>query len=374
MKIAVNTRWLLPNKLEGFGWYTFHILSRLADKLPNATFIGLTDRTIQTPLIEKINVDFKTIRPPARHPLLWSVWNQISIPLALRRHKPDIYFSPDGFLPYRLNIPSIVTIHDLNFEEKANYINPKAEAYYRKHIRRSAQVADHVLTVSDFSKQDIESRYAIPNNKVTRIYNGPQKEFADLRQQTKSVQQRYALDNPYFLFVGAQNPRKNLHRIFMAFDGFKEKHHTPHKMVLVGEKMMWDEQIELAYKNMVHQSDVIFTGRLSEHELNRVYSAATALLYPSLFEGFGMPIIEAFASGSPVITSLSSSMPEVAGDAAILVDPTRIEELVTAMETVVFEEGVATNLLKLGFARAQLFNWNKAADETVTIINNLMDA
>ena len=341
MKIAVNTRWLLPGKLEGFGWYSFHILSRLADKFPNVTFVGLNDRSIPAPLIEKLNVEFRTVFPPARHPLLWTIWNQFSIPTALRSLKPDLYFSPDGFLPYRLKTPTLVTIHDLNFEEKANYINARVEAYYRKHIRRSAEVATHIISVSDFSKKDIETRYSIPKQNVTRIYNGPQKDFHDLHQQRKSVQQQYAFDHPYFLFVGAQNPRKNLHRIFQAFDGFKEKHATAHKLILVGEKMMWDEQINLAYKNMIHQSDVIFTGRLPEEELNRVYSAAAALLYPSLYEGFGMPIIEAYASGTPVITSLSSAMPEVAGDAAVLIDPTRFEEIVMAMEKITFEEGAA---------------------------------
>lgn len=374
MKIAVNTRWLLPNKLEGFGWYSFHILSRLADKFPNATFVGLNDRSIESPLIEKINVEFTKVLPPARHPVLWTIWNQLSVPAALQKIKPDLYFSPDGFLPYRIKIPTLVTIHDLNFEEKANYINPRVEAYYRKHIRQSAKVASHIITVSKFSKSDIESRYNIDKNKVTRIYNGPQKDFIDLHQQQKSVQQRYALDHPYFLFVGAQNPRKNLHRIFQAFDGFKEKHATPHKLILVGEKMMWDDQIELAFKNMMHKDDVIFTGRLSEEELNRVYSAATALLYPSLYEGFGMPIIEAFASGTPVITSLSSAMPEVAGDAAVLIDPTRFEELVMAMDKIVFDDGVAQDLIAKGFERAKAFSWDDAADQTAHIIKSLLHA
>ena len=371
MKIAVNTRWLLPNKLEGFGWYTYHILSRLADKFPQASFVGLNDRQIETPLIEKINVEFVHVLPPARHPILWTVWNQYAVPLALRKIKPDLYFSPDGFLPYRLNIPKVTTIHDLNFEENAQYIDPRVEAYYRKHIRKSAEVADHIFTVSDFSKHDIEQRYGIAKHKVTRIYNGPQKVFDDLHQQRKSVQQRYASDHPYFLFVGAQNPRKNLHRIFKAFDGFKEKHGTPHKLVLVGEKMMWDEQIDMAFKNMVHQADVIFTGRLPEHELNRVYSAATALVYPSLFEGFGMPIIEAFASGTPVITSLSSSMPEIAGDAALLIDPTRMEELVMAMEKIAFDADIASDLIDKGFARARAFDWDHAAEQTAEIIKSI---
>jgi glycosyltransferase involved in cell wall biosynthesis len=292
----------------------------------------------------------------------------------LSRIKPDIYFSPDGFLPNRGNYKKLATIHDLNFEEEDAFLQPKVKQYYQKYIRAAAECADHIFTVSAYSKKDIEERYGIPAEKVSYAHNGPQQKFVDLHKFAQSVKQRYAHTHPYFLFVGAQNPRKNLHRIFQAFDAFCEASQTDHRLLLVGEKMLWDDDINLAWKNMQHQDRVDFTGRLKSKQLNHVYSAATALVYPSLFEGFGMPIVEAFQSGCPVITSLSSSMPEVGGDAALLIDPTRYEEITEAMMKVAKDDHLREELQQKGFARAKQFNWNKAGDLVVSKIKQLMHA
>jgi glycosyltransferase involved in cell wall biosynthesis len=314
------------------------------------------------------------VYPQARHPYLWYVWNEFCVPFTLGRIKPDIYFSPDGFLPRRGNYQKLTTIHDLNFEAEESFLQPQVQNYYQKHIRAAAERADHIFTVSEYSKKDIEERYEIPSDKVSYAHNGPQQQFVDLHMFSQSIKQRYAHTHPYFLFVGAQNPRKNLHRIFQAFDAFCEASQTDHRLVLVGEKMLWNEAINLAWKNMQHQDRVDFTGRLKSKQLNHVYSAATALVYPSLFEGFGMPIIEAFQSGCPVITSLSSSMPEVAGDAALLVDPTRYEEIFKAMKKMVKDDALREELRQKGFERAKLFSWQKAGDLVVDKIKALLHA
>jgi glycosyltransferase involved in cell wall biosynthesis len=363
VKIAINTRWLLPGRREGIGWYTYHIVKRLINELPHADFHLMYDRKIKTPLIAGVNVTNHVVYPQARHPLLWTFWNEITVPAALGRIRPDVYFSPDGFLPKRGNYAKIVSIHDLNFEEGSAFLQPNAQHYYQKYIRAAAVRADHIFTVSDYSKKDIEKHYNIPAKKVSFAHNGPQQEYSDLHSDGHRTKERYAQSQPYFLFVGAQNPRKNLHRIFQAFDAFcqvVETGQTPYKLVLVGEKMLWNEEINFAWKNMRHQDRVIFTGRLTTNELNKVYSAATALVFPSLFEGFGMPIIEAFASGCPVITSHSSSMPEVAGNAALLVDPIQHEEITRAMLTIANDEALRKQLRQRGFARAKVFNWDAA--------------
>lgn len=374
MKIAVNTRWLIPDKCEGFGWYTQHVLKRLTNNMRDAQFVFFTDRKPSSYLVENLNVQYKTVYPPARHPYLWYVWNEISIPFMLKKTGADLYFSPDGFLPSGIKIPSIATIHDLNFEDEPSYLSPRVQAYYKKYMRLSANAASHILTVSDFSKKDLETRYQIASGKVTAVHNGPQKKFENLRKMKVSTQQRYGRNKPYFLFVGAQNPRKNMHRILAAFDALKSKTNLQHKLLFVGEKMRWDENINAAWEKMSHQEDVIFTGRLSTTELNKVYSAATALVFPSLHEGFGMPIIEAFAAHCPVITSTTTAMPEVAGNAALLVNPTETSAIEKAMQNLAESLPLREELREKGAARAKDFKWNKVAKTTEKIIQNLLDA
>jgi len=374
VKIAVNTRWLLPNKLEGFGWYTYHVLNRLADLLPEATFYFLVDRKLDGRLIEKLNVEYVRLFPPARHPYLWYIYNEISIPLALNKIKPDLYFSPDGFLPSNLKIPTITTIHDLNFEEEQNFLKKNVRRYYKKYIRQAANSADHIFTVSNFSKKEIVQHYSIDNTKITAVHNGPQELFRDFSNRKVTTQQRVAGAHPYFLFVGAQNPRKNLHRIFRAFDSWVTKYEGNQHLVLVGERMLWDEEIQLTWKNMQHKDRIHFTGRLSTTQLNHAYSAATALVYPSLHEGFGMPIIEAFASGCPVITSLATAMPEVAGQAALLIDPTSEEEIINAMQKVASNKEFQNDLRQKGLERAKLFSWEHITKQLADQIKKMTRA
>jgi glycosyltransferase involved in cell wall biosynthesis len=374
MKIAVNTRWLLPDKLEGFGWYTYHVLQELTRLFPEAEFHFFYDRKIASPLLESLEIHNHIVWPAARHPYLWHFWNQFSVPFMLKKIKADIYFSPDGFLPATLNIPALVTIHDLNFEAKDAFIKPQPKRYYQKHIRASAKMATHIFTISRFSTNDLITRYEVPPEKVSWAYNGPQKEFIDLHRFSQSTRQQFAGAHPYFLFVGAQNPRKNLHRIFQAFDAFCAKSNTRTALVLAGEKMLWDDEIEMAWQNLQHKDLVFFSGRVSSEDLNHLYSTAIALVFPSLFEGFGMPIVEAFYAGCPVITSLGSSTAEVAGDAALLIDPTRFEEIETAMEKIANDAALAEQLRQKGFARAPLFNWKSGAAQIAEKIRELTGA
>jgi glycosyltransferase involved in cell wall biosynthesis len=374
MKIAINARWLIPEKLEGFGWYTMHVVQRLSRLLPDAVFYLITDRKLSDHLVENINVRYYVLPPPARHPYLWYIWNEISVPLLLKKLKPDLYFSPDGFIPSGLKIPTLATLHDLNFEADHNFLKPNIQQYYKKHYRKAANQATHLLTVSSFSKNDIVERYGIDPSKITVTQNGPQAAFSDMRHIKRSTRQRYAAGRPYFLFVGAQNPRKNLHRILMAFDMYASLPGSNHHLVIVGEKMHWDQDINEAWAALEQKDRVHFTGRLSTYELNRVFSAATALVFPSLYEGFGMPILEAFLACTPVITSRVTAMPEIAGDAALLVDPTSIEAITDAMRSLSANPDLCTDYAARGLARAELFSWDKTARTTAKIIKDLTDA
>jgi glycosyltransferase involved in cell wall biosynthesis len=373
VKIAINARWLLPDKLEGFGWYTLHIVHRLSKLMPEATFHLITDRKVE-PLAINLNITYHVVPPPARHPHLWFVWNEISVPLFLKFIKADLYFSPDGFIPSNLKIPTITTIHDLNFENDDIAMPLQVRKYYKKHMRKAAEKATHIFTISQFSADDIAERYGISKEKITVAYNGPQKVFSDLRNMKRSTRQHYAGARPYFLFVGAQNPRKNLHRIFQAFDAYASLPGSNHHLVLVGEKMLWNEEIQQAWDGMQHQQKVHFTERLSTAELNRVYSGATALVFPSLHEGFGMPVVEAFYAACPVITSKTTALKEVASNAALLIDPADVSEITEAMGTLSAQPDLCLDYIARGLARAEFFRWDDAAHKLVQTIKLLLDA
>lgn len=373
MKIAINARWLLPGKLEGFGWYTYHMIKRLARLMPEASFHLLVDRKTKN-LVENLNISHHVIPPQARHPYLWHVWNEISVPLFLKYIKADLYWSPDGFLPSNIKIPTITTIHDLNFESDDIDMPPEVRKYYRSQIRRAAHASSHIFTISQFSAKDIAHRYNISKTKITLAYNGPQEVFSDLSHIKRSTRQQYAAGRPYFLFVGAQNPRKNLQRIFRAFDAYASLPGSNHHLVLVGEKMLWNKEIQQAWDDMEHQSKVHFTGRLATIELNKIYSAATALVLPSLYEGFGMPVVEAFSARCPVITSNTTALKEVAGNAALLVNPTNEIEITKAMGTLSTQPDLCLDYMARGLARLDKFNWDQAALSLKKTMLTLLDA
>ena len=241
--------------------------------------------------------------------------------------------------------------------------------HYKKFFPKFAQKAQRIVTVSEFSKQDIVDCYHIDPQKIDVAYNGVNELFTPIGESEKeSIRARYSEGHPYFMFVGSLHPRKNLARLFTSFDRFKTQHDNDVKLLIVGEKRWWTEPIQKAYDAMQCKEQVVFTGRLSAEELHKVTASALASVYVSYFEGFGIPILEAFRCDTPVITSKVTSMPEVAKDAALLVDPFNEDDIAEAMLKVQDEE-VRRSLVAKGRERAMDFSWDKASE---AIWNSLM--
>jgi glycosyltransferase involved in cell wall biosynthesis len=266
-------------------------------------------------------------------------------------------------------VPQVVEFHDLNFEHFPGDM-PKIHLWhYKKFFPKFARKAKRIVTVSEFSKQDIVDCYQVNPDKIDVAYNGVNEIFKPLSEaEQKIVRAHYSFGHPYFMFVGSLHPRKNLARLFTAFDKFKKRSHNDVKLVIVGEKRWWTEPIQRAYDAMSCKEDVVFAGRLSAEDLHRVTAAALASVYVSYFEGFGIPILEAFKCDTPVITSNVTSMPEVAQDAALLVDPFNEDDIADAMVKVL-DEDVRKTLVEKGRKRAEDFSWNQAAE---VIWNSLM--
>lgn len=363
MKIAVNTRLLLKDKLEGIGWVAYECLRRIVKSHPDVEFYFIFDRKYDEKFIFADNVKPVVLFPPARHPFLYIAYFEFAVTRYLRKLKPDLYLSTDAYLSLRSNTKQLAVFHDINFEHFPQDF-PKIHLWhYKKFFPKYAKKATRILTVSEFSKKDICECYGIDPEKIDVAYNGVNEMFAPVSQEIKdAIKDIYADSKPYFMFVGSLHPRKNLARLFTAFDIFKKRNNNNIQLLIVGEKKWWTEPIKNAYEAMTHKDDVIFTGRLSADELHHVTASALASVYVSYFEGFGIPIVEAFRCDTPVITSNVTSMPEVAADAALLIDPFDVNSIADAMEKVLNDD-IRKELIEKGRIRCQDFSWDKAAEE-----------
>ncbi len=362
MEIVVNTRLLLKNKLEGIGWFSYETLKRITNSHPHDHFVFLFDRDFDEDFIFSDNITPVILSPQARHPFLFYWWFEFSVASFLNKYNADIFISPDGYLSLNAKVKQLAVIHDLNFEHYPNDVPFLVRKYYKHFFPKFAQKASRIATVSEFSKNDIIKQYQVDPAKIDVVYNGCNDLYKPideaLKQQTK---QKFSRSCDYFLFVGALHPRKNISRLFEAFDTFKSTQSSNVKMLIVGEKYYWTSDIKQTYINMKFRDDVIFTGRLSTGDLKNVLGAALALTYVPYFEGFGIPILEAMNCDIPVITSNVTSMPEVAKDAALFIDPFSIDSIAGTMLSLYKDEGLRNALVMKGRKRKLDFSWDKTS-------------
>jgi len=375
MKIAVNTRLLLKDRLEGIGWFSHECLSRIVRQHPEHQFYFLFDRTYDPSFLYASNVTPVVVAPPARHPILWYLFFEFGIPRQLRRIRPDLFLSTDGWIPTGVEeIPIVDVIHDLNFAHHPEFIDDKlVSAYYKRFFPKFARRANRIATVSEFTRQDIHQQYGVPLDNIDVVYNGSNAVFKPLSPaEQQSVKDEYAKGCDFFLFVGLIHKRKNLTNIFKAFDAFRQRQQSNVKLVVVGDKKWWQGEIEDTYNAMQFKDEVVMMGRQQTDVLGKLYASTRALVYASLFEGFGIPIIEAFHAETAVITSNVTSMPEVAGDAAILVDPHSVEEIAEAMSRLWNEDDYRNELIARGRRQRELFSWQQTADKLWQTIETVL--
>ena len=363
MNIAVNTRLLLKDKLEGIGWFTFESLKRITTQHPEHHFFFIFDREFSDTFIFSDNITPLVQFPQARHPFLYWMWFERSLPTLLEKLKPDLFLSTDGFLSLRYKGKSMNVIHDLNFEHYPEDLPVLTRWYYRHYFPLYARKAVRIATVSEYSLQDIVRQYHVSPDKIDIVYDGANEAYRPMTPEEKVMARQFYTDGkPYFVFIGALHPRKNLANLFRAFDLFKKNNPSDVQLVIVGAKKWWTRDIDVTFQEMIFSDDVIFTGRLNTEHLRYVLGASLGLTYVSYFEGFGIPIVEAFRCGTPVITANVTSMPEVAGDAALFIDPFDPETIAMAMYKIYQYETMRQELIGRGHAREELFSWQRTAD------------
>lgn len=369
MRVGVNTRVLLSSRMEGVCRYMHETLRRMVLNNPDTEFVFFFDRPYDDMFVYAENVTPVVISPPTRHAVLWYYWFEIAIPRALKKHKIDVFYSPDTYMSLKTKVPTVLVSHDIayyHYPEHLPYINKK---YYQYFFPRFHKKAAQVLAVSEFTRQDIIKAYNLNPDKVAVAYNSVKEGIRILQDSAKAeVRKKYAEGKNYLLYVGAIHPRKNVVRVIKAFDQFKKEHPSDLKLLLVA-RLAWNPQeFKKALASAECRADIIQLKELSSEEVNQVTAAAEASVYVSLFEGFGLPILEAMASGVPVITSTVSSMPEVAQDAAVLVDPMNIKEIASAMNRVINDPTLRKDIISRGLDRAKDFDWDRTAEVSYAAI------
>ncbi|WP_300665544.1 glycosyltransferase family 1 protein [Fluviicola sp.] len=373
MRIGINTRFLLSSKMEGFGWYTYEVVKRMVEAHPEHEFVFFFDRPFDEKFVFGKNVTPVVLFPPARHPLLFVWWFEHSIRKALKKYDIDVFYSPDGYLSLKSPVPQIGVIHDLNFEHHPEDIPQSPLKYLRKYFPKFAKKATHILTVSDYSKQDIVKCYGISPSKITTAWNGASESFVPLSmEEIQNVREEQTDGRPYFIFVGAIHPRKNVGRLIEAFGKFAAVN-PDIDLLIVGESLWSNKASSIPEVSGELKKRIRFSGHVSFDVLNKLMGAAFALAYIPYFEGFGIPLVEAMRCGIPIISGNLTCLPEVAGDAAIYVNPFDTDEVSKAMIYLASDEQKQAELASKSIERATLFSWDYTAEATWNVISEVSE-
>jgi len=281
-------------------------------------------------------------------------------------HPIDILFVPAHTIPILHPEKSFVTIHGLEYEFCPKAYSYSGKLYMRWVIRSSCRWAKKIIAVSENTKKDLIALYEVPEGKIEVIYNGHEDKFKVQSSKFKGLES--LRDEKYLLFIGRLEERKNICGIIEALEILKEKYDLPHKLVLAGSFGYGEKEIRNKIENSKYKEEIILAGYIKDEEKWDLLKRAGVFLFPTFYEGFGLPILEAQSVGTPVITSSISSMPEVAGDGAILVDPKNSEEIAEAAYKLITDKELGDDIIKKGLENVKRFSWEKCAKEIKDIL------
>lgn len=303
------------------------------------------------------------------------LWTQIGLAKQTFTEKLDILFVPSHTLPltYKPGLKTVIAVHDLGAEYLPTTHQIKQQLYLKLMTHYQLKSANHIIAVSKATKKDIIKRVGIDKDKISVIYEGFNQELCQTKNDIVNITLKDLdlVSGQYFLFVGTIQPRKNIKRLIEAYALFLKQGVTP-DLVLAGGKGWLSEEIYALPKQLGIENKVKFLGYVPDEKLYALYTNAIAFLYPSLFEGFGLPILEAMTIGCPVLTSNISSMPEVAGQAAVLVDPTSIKDISEGIKRLYTDSGLRKRLQTAGLKQAKQFSWEKAARQTLEVFSKVL--
>lgn len=366
MRIAINT--LGPSKLKaGVGNYVVSLvqeLSKIDDENEYTIFVNRDNEQF----FKTNNKHFQIIILPdyTRKKLLRIVWEQFRLPKLLKKMNIDLLHSPGFVAPLKMSAKSVVTVHDMTFFSHPECHTRFKRLYFQNMIPKSIASADAVIADSENTTQEICKYLHTPKEKITTVHLGVGEHFKQInrRKAKEYLKTKYHINNRFILFVGTIEPRKNVQTLVDAFLQIKD---PKLKLVIVGNKGWNVAELFKVITESPIKEQIILPGYVTDEDLVKFYNAAEVFVYPSLYEGFGIPIIEAMACGCPVITSNVSSMPEVAGTAALLVDPNNANEIKNAVQKILKNKELRELLIKDGIKQAKKFSWKKTAQATLAV-------
>jgi len=368
MRIGIDAR-MTHYRQAGISQYTLQLLEGLARCDPADEFVILQSRKSKEPILRRPNFATRRLYTPCHHRL-----EQYLLPLEITPLRLDILHSTDFIPPFwrRRNCRSVITVHDLVFLMYPDLLTKESARYYGQ-IDEAVKSSDAIIAVSQATKMDLIRLLGVSEKKITVIYESASPIFRPLNREEVSehVRARFGLTGDFVLFVSTIEPRKNVPNLLRAFRLLLDNYHPKVKLVLAGEKGWLFEEVYQLADTLKLGEDALFLGRVKTEELLWLYNAAKALVAPSLYEGFGLPPLEAMACGTPVITSNISALPEVVGDAGMLVDPQDVEDISVAIWRILGDDQLRASLVEKGFKRAAVFSWDKAAQETLALYHSL---
>ncbi len=359
MRIAIDAR-LVSYIQGGTSRYTVSLVQAMAALGTSHEFIVLEGRKAEGDPGWPEGVERRRLRTPPHHR-----HEQIALPLELLALGVDLLHSPDFIPPFRRPCRSVITVHDLAFLRFPELLTPESTRYYSQ-VGRAVQSADQVIAVSEATRRDLLELLKADPAKVTVVYEAAGDDCAPLSSRDVAThRKRLGLPERFILFVGTIEPRKNLPVLLKAFARVWQKLRVP--LVVVGRKGWLYEEVFQTVDSVGLRNEVIFVGPVDGRQLVYYYNCADCLVLPSLYEGFGLPVLEAMACGTPVVISNVSSLPEIVGDAGLGVDPSDVEGLAEAVTRVLSDDVLRTHLSQQGLLRARRFSWNRAARETLAV-------
>jgi glycosyltransferase involved in cell wall biosynthesis len=363
MRVAIDAR-----KLHDFGIGTYirNLLRQLA-RIDGQTDYVLLSRAQDMDVAAQLGPNFRAVLEPSPN---YSLREQLHVPWVLRRERPDVFHAPHYVLPPAVTCRSVVTIHDCIHLMFPQYLpNKMAYAYARASMWAAVKRSDRILTVSEASKRDILHFFNVAPEKIVVVYNAIDDHFwlTPPDDEVARVSERYQLDHQFVLYVGNIKPHKNLVRLIESFAELRRTGFEELKLLIIGDEISKLPSLRRAVHGHKLHKHVRFLGYVSDDTLRVLYRLAALFAFPSLYEGFGLPPLEAMASGTPVVASNQSSLPEVTGDAAVLVDPYDVASIVDGMRRVLSDPTLAADLRRRGPERAREFSWSRSVEQTRTV-------
>jgi glycosyltransferase involved in cell wall biosynthesis len=368
MQIGVDAR-LIHHQPAGISRYTSHLLRAMAKADATDHFTIFQHRRHRAPLIEQSNFRRATLFSPVHTRL-----EQWLLPIELARFPLAMLHSPDFIPPLHTTLPTVITVHDLAFLHWPHFLTKDSAAYYSQ-IDRAVKHASHIIVPSESTKQDLIAQLGVPQSNVTVIYEAADERFVPLPlEETRAqITQKYGLPASFVLFVGTIEPRKNVDGLLRAFHHLCTKYSVAGTGLVIagGRGWLYDQVLALVHELGLERS-AYFLGRVPDHDLHRLYVAARCHVHAAHYEGFGLPPLEAMACGTPTIVSNVSSLPEVVGDAALLVNPGNWEEIAVAIHRLLNDETLHAELSEKGLQRASCFSWDLAACRTLEVYRQVV--